>query len=253
MGATRWEYRFRYALHALIYTLGFWAPWAHYLPGLGFTTRSTWLVLSAELGRGGWLTFNAAVLFLLVLAIALTGLGAAFRFWGAAYVGASVVHSEAMHGETLLADGPYRYTRNPLYLGTLLHTIGVALLMPPSGALFAIISLWILQIRLVLAEEPFLTHRFGAAYAEYARRVPRFLPATKPLVHASGRQPLWVQAGVGEMYFLGVFVVLLVFGWGFNLTLIYRSILIVLGASLIVRALIPAAKISAAAEETLTP
>ena len=249
MGATRWEYRFRFALHALIYTLGFWSPWAHYLPGLGLTTRSTWLVLAAELGRGGWLTFSAATSLLLVLAIVLTGLGAAFRFWGAAYVGARVVHSDSMHGERLLADGPYRRTRNPLYLGTLLHTIGVSLLMPPSGAVFAIVLLWILQLRLALAEEPFLTQRFGAAYAEYARRVPRFLPAPKPLLPAGGRQPLWLQALVGELYFVGVFVALLAFGWSFNLTLIYRSILIVLGASLIVRAVMPPLK----SEETTGP
>lgn len=248
MSATRWEYRFRFALHALIYTLGFWAPWTRYLPGLGLTTRSTWLILSAELGRGGWLTFSAATSLLLVLAIVFTGLGAAFRLWGSAYVGASVVHSDSMHGDTLLADGPYRYTRNPLYLGTLLHTLGVALLMPPSGALFSVCLLWILQIRLALAEEPFLTQRFGAAYVEYARRVPRFLPATKPLVPAGGRQPLWLQAIVGEMYFAGVFFVLLVFGWSFNLTLIYRGILIVLGAALIARALTPAAKVDPPAE-----
>ena len=199
------------------------------------------------MARQGWLTFSAAVFLCLLLAIMFTGLGAAFRIWGAAFVGSSVVSAHAMHGETLLVDGPYRRTRNPLYLGTLLHTLGVAFLMPPSGALFAVVLLWIFQIRLAIAEEPFLTARFGSAYTEYCRRVPRFLPSTKPLVPAGGRKPLWLQAVVGELYFTGVFLVLLIFGWGFNLTSIVRGILIVLGVSIIVRALLPSVKSSDAA------
>lgn len=242
MGATRFEYRFRYLLHTVIYVLGFWAPWARFLPGLGLTDRSTWLVLSASLARQGWLTFPGAVQFLLVAALVFTGCGAWLRVWGAAYVGSGVVKSERMHGEELLADGPYRRTRNPLYLGTLLHTIGIALLMPPSGAVFAIVLLWILQIRLAVAEEPFLTARFGAAYSSYEKRVPRFLPSPKPLVEAGDRPAQWGQAILGEVYFAGVFLVLLVFGWNFNTTPIYRSLLICLGISIVVRAFLPSPK-----------
>ena len=142
----------------------------------------------------------------------------------------------------MLADGPYRRTRNPLYLGTLLHTVGVALLMPPAGAVFAIAAIWIVQVRLALAEEPFLTGRFGEAYREYEAKVPRFLPSPKPLVPAGGQRPRWVQAVLGESYMVGVVITLAGFGWDFNALPLIRGILISLGVSLVLLAFLPRAK-----------
>ena len=153
-----------------------------------------------------------------------------------------------MHGDVLLADGPYRRSRNPLYLGTLLHTVGVALLMPPAGALFAIAAIWILQVRLAMAEEPFLAGRFGEAYKRYEAEVPRFLPAPKPLVAAAGRRPHWVQALLGESYMIGVVITLAGFGWDFNAQPLMRGILISLGVSLVMRGFLPRAKSALVAE-----
>ncbi len=150
MQATRFEYRFRFVIHALIYFSASRRRGCSCtsLAGVpGFTTSSTWLVLSSALTKQGWLAFDAATITLLVIALVLTGLGAWLRVWGAAYVGSSIVKSPTMHGDAMLADGPYRRTRNPLYLGTLLHTLGVTILMPPSGAVFAVVLLWIFQVR----------------------------------------------------------------------------------------------------------
>ena len=44
----------------------------------------------------------------------------------------------ALGGEGVVADGPYRHMRNPLYLGAWVHTLALALLMPASGALFTV-------------------------------------------------------------------------------------------------------------------
>ena len=238
MRATVWEYRLRFLLHAVIFVVGFWPFWE---PWLGLTTRSTWLILSAFLARQGWLGFQAATLALLGVAIVFTAAGAWLRLWGSAYVGASVVDSPSMHGRTMLADGPYRRTRNPLYLGTLLHTVGVALLMPPPGAIFAIAAIWILQVRLALAEEPFLEARFGQPYLEYKARVPQFLPSPKPLIPAAGARAHWWQALLGESYMVGVVITLVAFGWSFNSMPLLRGILISLGISLVLKALLPRA------------
>jgi hypothetical protein len=191
------------------------------------------------LSRQGWLTFSAATVVLLAIALVFTALGAFFRIWGSAYVGSSVVKSPGMHGAAMLADGPFRRTRNPLYLGTLLHTIGVAILMPPSGALFAVALLWIFQVRLALAEEPFLAARFGQPYLDYKAAVPRFLPALTPQVPAAGAQPHWLQSLLGELYFPAAVLVLAIFGWSFNAQPIRQGLLISLGVWLIVRALLP--------------
>ena len=249
MQATGFEYRFRFAIHAVLYVLGFSAPWL-LIPGMtdvpGFTDRSTWLVASSAIARQGWLTFSAATVVLLVVALVFTGLGAWLRVWGSAYVGSSVVKSPSMHGEGpdgrgMLADGPYRRTRNPLYLGTLLHTFGIALLMPPSGAVVAVTLLWIFQVRLALAEEPYLTARFGQVYLDYKAAVPRFLPALTPQVPAAGARPHWLQSLMGEIYFPAAFVVLAIFGLSFNAQPIRQGLLISLGVWLVVRAFLPSA------------
>jgi protein-S-isoprenylcysteine O-methyltransferase Ste14 len=244
MKATPFEYKYRFLLHALIYMLGFWSPWL-LLPAattLGLSADTTWLTLASLLWRHGFLSVLAASDLILIVALVLLALGAFLRIWGSAYVGASVVQSRSMHGDAMLADGPYRRTRNPLYLGTLLHTIGIAIIMPPSGAIFAVALLWIFQVRLALAEEPFLAARFGQPYLAYKSEVPRFLPALRPLVPAAGQHPHWMQAVLGELYFLGAFLVLAVFGWSFNAQPIRQGILISLGVWLIVRAFMPSAK-----------
>ena len=248
MKATAFEYRFRFAIHALIYIFGFLAvPAALQIsPDLkeivGFTSKSSWLILASTLSRAGWLTFSAATVALLVIALVFTGLGAWLRVWGAAYVGAGIVRSGAMHGDTMLADGPYRRTRNPLYLGTLLHTFGIAVLMTPAGAIFSILSIWIFQIRLALAEESFLTQRLGQPYLQYKVGVPRFLPAPKPQIAAAGKKPNWMEALLGELYFVAAFCVLTVLGWGFNAQPIQQGLLISLGVWLIARAFLPRAQ-----------
>ena len=249
MRATAFEYRFRFAIHAVLYLLGFSAPWV-FIPAVadvpGFTNQSTWLVLSSAISRQGWLTFSAATVVLLLVALVFTGLGAWLRIWGSAYVGSRVVKSPAMHGagpdgRGMLADGPYRRTRNPLYLGTLLHTLGVAILMPPSGTIFAVSLLWIFQVRLAMAEEPYLAARFGQAYIDYKAAVPRFLPALAPQVPAAGATPHWLQSLLGEIYFPAAFLVLAIFGWGFNAQPIRQGLLISVGVWLVLRAFLPSA------------
>jgi protein-S-isoprenylcysteine O-methyltransferase Ste14 len=79
--------------------------------------------------------------------------------------------------KTLLVTGPYRYVRNPIYLGSLLVQLGTilwfgSLLVIPYFLLFIIAY----QILIVFFEEPVLRRMFGAAYDEYAKDVPRWIP-----------------------------------------------------------------------------
>ena len=76
----------------------------------------------------------------------------------------------------LVESGPYRYTRNPMYVGILLCLAGVALLagrwtllLAPVGFFFTIDRG---QIR---REEAVLEETFGEAYRAYRQRVPRWL------------------------------------------------------------------------------
>jgi len=236
MQATRFEFKYRFFIHAVIYVLAFQVPWNN---SLNLTDESTWLLTANMLWRHHLLSFMTAANLILVVAIVFMALAAWLRTWGSAYVGASIVHSDAMHGEAMLADGPYRHTRNPLYLGTLLHTIGLAILMTPSGAIFGIALIWIFQVRLALAEESFLTTRFGQPYLAYKTAVPRFLPSLRARIAAAGQQPHWLQAILSEFYFIAAFLVVAALGWNFNAQLLRRGILISLGLWIIVIAFMP--------------
>ncbi len=235
MRATALEYRLRFPLQTVVVILGFWPFWEQWL---GVSTKSTWLTLSAALARAGWLGFQAATVVLLMAALLFTVLGAWFRVSGSAYIRASFRDPTRMPGDARVA-GPFRYTRNPLPLGTLLHVFGIALLMPPVGALFAITLTWILQVRLALSEELFSENCCGQSYHDYMARVPRFLPAPRPRMPASGIAGRWGQACLSEIYYLGVVITLLFFGWHFNATPLFQGILISFGAGIVVQALLP--------------
>jgi protein-S-isoprenylcysteine O-methyltransferase Ste14 len=166
-------FRIRFYIHALIYFLGFAVPWERWLRLDMDRNGSAWLLLSAWPARNHWLSFTEATVGFLVLGGLCAVVAAWLRTWASAYLGVSTVHSHAMHGDAMVAEGPYRYVRNPLYLGIIVHTFALALLMPPSGAIFAVVLVTAFQFVLISGEESFLGAKLGAAYEAYRARVPR--------------------------------------------------------------------------------
>jgi protein-S-isoprenylcysteine O-methyltransferase Ste14 len=77
----------------------------------------------------------------------------------------------------LVAQGPYRYVRNPMYLGALFALCGAALFYR-SIPLFGYAALFLLATHLfvVVYEEPTLACLFGSEYEKYRPRVGRWLP-----------------------------------------------------------------------------
>jgi protein-S-isoprenylcysteine O-methyltransferase Ste14 len=76
----------------------------------------------------------------------------------------------------LLLEGPYRFMRNPLYLGMTLIQIGLGLALNNLWiALFAAPALLTVHFIAVLPEEKYLTEKFGADYKAYLRTVRRYL------------------------------------------------------------------------------
>lgn len=127
-------------------------------------------------------------------------LGAALRTWGAAYLRTEVVHDAVQHSEALIADGPFRYTRNPLYLANLPMAIGIGVLASRAGFVFLLLANWIFVYRLIFREEESLLKTQGESYGAYCRAVPRFLPALRPRVPSGNLQPDWGQAFAGESF-----------------------------------------------------
>jgi len=77
---------------------------------------------------------------------------------------------------TLLTEGPYRFTRNPLYTALATLYLGLALLLRAPGALFAWpVAIALMQIIVIQREELYLTRRFGDQYVSYRARVRRWI------------------------------------------------------------------------------
>jgi protein-S-isoprenylcysteine O-methyltransferase Ste14 len=242
MKASGFEFRYRFWIILTIYALGFWAPWdyALHLDGAG-PNAHVWGWLAALLAKGGAMDITSAFNVLLVAGIICATAGAMLRTWGSAYLGAEVMRDPELRGDATIADGPYRYLRNPLYVGSWLGTLALALLMPPSGAVFTLVVLVGFQIRLILGEEAFLRARLGEPYANYCAEVPRIVPRIVSRlgtrVVASGARARWPQAALAEVAMWGVAMSFAVLGWQYNANLLLRGVLVSLGVSLVVRGL----------------
>jgi protein-S-isoprenylcysteine O-methyltransferase Ste14 len=78
--------------------------------------------------------------------------------------------------ERLVTGGPYVWTRNPMYLGHLVFLAGLALTLHSElAAVITAASAWFFHVR-VKRDEKRLRELFGEAYAEYCRRVKRWVP-----------------------------------------------------------------------------
>lgn len=227
-------FRFRRLALIVIFAVAFWAPWerlggAH--PG------STWLWLAGTLEALGFFSIAISTVIVITLATLALLLAALVRTWAAAYLGSDVVQDKYLHSERVVADGPYRYLRNPLYLGSWLMTAGLAILMPPGGALFALVAVTLLIIAWVLAEERNLTIQRGEAYTAYLKKVPRFFPAMKLQIPSGTAQHYWLQGFLGEVHLWGMTVTYLIFAHRYNVTVLEQGVLISVGIAFLVRAI----------------
>ena len=164
------------------------------------------------------------------LSAALATAAAWVRTWGAAYLRVEVVHGEDLHAEKLVADGPYRHVRNPLYLGGLLLAAGLAMLASRSGAFVIVVGQPLIVLRLIGREEAALMQAQGESYRAFLAAVPRLWPSLRPRIPPGGMQPRWVQAFLGEAWLWTFALNGFLFSWKMDLHL-YGTILWVSGAA----------------------
>ena len=148
LGRDSWEFRAVVAVDTVC-TLG--------VPVVGLLDRGS-------LGIGHPLAFPVGVLLILISSLLIAwamkalGLGQSFGLEGG-----------------LVTEGPYRYSRNPQYVGFVLMLIGVVLVTNSVQALVTGSIVIVLVLLAPYAEEPWLRERFESGYYEYCERVPRFL------------------------------------------------------------------------------
>lgn len=76
----------------------------------------------------------------------------------------------------LVISGPFRFTRNPMYLGMLISLCGIAMLLGSLSAWLPVPAFaWLIQTRFVLREEQIMSEKFGDDYEKYRQRVRRWI------------------------------------------------------------------------------
>ena len=213
MKATQFEFRYRALLIGLIYGAGYWLYAADHVSAIAALSR--WIV-----GANSPQQIITAKL-IVAFATALVAFGAFVRTWGAAYLQSSVVHDAKLHSAELVADGPYRHLRHPLYFGSIVANIGFALMASRTGFFFILVLMTLLYLRLAGREDEELEASQGERYREFARRVPRLWPSLKPRVPATGAKPRWGQAIGGEAFMWAFTAALAVFAISLSLKLLW--------------------------------
>ena len=194
MRATKFEFERRFWIISAFFFLGYFL----FQTDVGAITAVRHLLAPGILpGTPQAATFNRIMIGIGAL---LVFLAAALRTWGAAYLRTDVVHDRGQHSEALVADGPFRYVRNPLYFANLPMAVGLGLLASRGGWIFIIATNWFFVYRLIFREEAALRETQGEFYRAYCRAVPRFWPALTPRVPSAGRVPRWGQAFAGETF-----------------------------------------------------
>lgn len=107
--------------------------------------------------------------------------GVAFRVWSRCYFTRGS-DTRRIQAHRLIAMGPYRRVRNPLYVGNMAVAVGIALAFAgPWAALAFLVALFVLYSGVIRSEEAILLQTHGESYAEFRRRVPRWIPRLRPL------------------------------------------------------------------------
>ncbi len=139
--------------------------------GLGFGLDALWpaplSLIGLALPWGLRLALGAGLL--------LAGLGLAFACF-LRFRAADTAIEPWKPASALVAQGPYRFSRNPIYLGLMLCLAGVGAMANSLWILAMLLPLWaFLRVAVIALEERYLESRFGEDYRLYCSRVRRWL------------------------------------------------------------------------------
>jgi protein-S-isoprenylcysteine O-methyltransferase Ste14 len=117
-----------------------------------------------------------------VIGMIITSVGTAIAFWCIftfAFVGRGTP-APFDPPRRLVIRGPYRFVRNPMYIGAILTLLGVALFYGSLSILiYACVFFLATHLFVVLYEEPTLRQTFRSDYEAYCRRVSRWWPSIR--------------------------------------------------------------------------
>lgn len=120
--------------------------------------------------------------------LALMILAGAGVWWAQSCMGTSWrIGVDANERTELVVSGPFRWIRNPIFSFILLAAVGLVVFLPNVWTLSALACLAIaVELQVRFAEEPYLRRVHGERYAEYCRRVGRFVPGIGRVLDSGG-------------------------------------------------------------------
>jgi protein-S-isoprenylcysteine O-methyltransferase Ste14 len=151
-------------------------------PGVKFPPPFLWVAAFV----GGWL-LNRVLLFEIdddgagtiqsALGAVVLVAGLAINFWGlGTFLRARTAIIPHRPARALVESGPFRYSRNPMYIAITMQYVGLALLLNFAWPLVFLPLVLALLVALVIRrEEAYLRRDFGPDYDDYCRRVGRWL------------------------------------------------------------------------------
>ncbi|HEX3926701.1 MAG TPA: methyltransferase [Gemmatimonadales bacterium] len=209
---TPFVFRYRFWIFAAIFWTGFALNAVDHLP-MGVAIAQLFVGVDGLDAPRGQIALHAVFGAGALCVVA----AAALRTWATAYLNTTVVHDAELHSAALVAAGPYRYTRNPLYLGGTLLSIGFGTIAPRSGFVVIVVGVTLLEMALIRSEEPLLLAAHPESFAAYCARVPRFIPSLTPRLPLAASRPRWLQAYLGEAMFwifaLGMVLLAITLNW----------------------------------------
>src|SRR5580700_6301798 len=164
MKASNWEFRNRATVFGLIFGFTF--------PLYVLDPQNSTVALANWLGAGRQIDTDLVARLLFAFAAFLLVLAALIRTWASSYLQASVVYASEVNTESLVADGPYRRVRNPLYFANVLMVIAMGAMMSRLGFFVAVAAMLVFCYRLILREEAELQTDQGERYEGYRKAVP---------------------------------------------------------------------------------
>jgi protein-S-isoprenylcysteine O-methyltransferase Ste14 len=221
MQATQWEFKNRAMLFGMIVGVTF--------PLYMLDQQNSAAALANWLGPRLRMEPDLLARCLFALAAMLLAVAALIRTWASAYLQADVVYAAEVKTESVVADGPYRHVRNPLYFANVLMAVSMGAMMSRVGLVAVIILTWVFCYRLIWREEAELQASQGASYEGYRQAVPRFLPSPWPRTASAGRSARWSEGFKAEAWFWGFALAIAAFA----MTLKFIVFIVIVGASIV--------------------
>lgn len=213
MRATDWEFRNRALLFGLIFGLAF--------PLYALDRHNAAVTIASWIGPALRMDTHLVSRSLFFVGAALLAAAAFFRTWAASYLRKEVVYAAGVRTESLVADGPYRRVRNPLYLGNAMMAVGLGVMMNRIGCPLAVAATVFFCYRLILREEAELGTIQGGPYQAYRHSVPRLWPSFRPRIPSAGGQPRWAEGFKAEFWCWGFAAAVLAFAATLSMAAFY--------------------------------